>query len=256
MLETDSHAPLYIKIERDLRENLIERKLSPGDALPSEQELCDKYKVSRVTIRHALARLRHDGLVEGFRGRGTFVSHPKVGHPMAAVCSLEERMAARGLTVRHKFLSFSVMKRATGWASQALHLPPAKSSVYRLKRLRTVEGKCLGLEEHFFPIDLAVQLDPARLKAEPVLSLVQDTREPASRISRVRLTTSCGFPSGVEARKLAIPDGYPVLIRHHTYFTDANEPIFCGRNLFRDWYQFTLDMEQLPTGQVVLREWD
>lgn len=254
--EADSYMPLYVRLERTLRKKILEKELCPGDALPSEKELCDSYGVSRVTVRHALTQLRHDGLVEGFRGRGTFVSFPKVGHPMVSVCSLEERLAARGLSVTHNFLKFSEVRRLAVWVSRLLNLPPTGQIVYRLERQRLVEGKSLGLEEHYFPADLGNRLDAARLETDPVLSLVQEARGPTAHVNRVRLTTTCGLTSMTEARKLGIGEGSPVLIRFHTYLTDANEPVFCGRNIFQDWYQFTLDMEQMPTGQVLMREWD
>ena len=53
---------------------MLEREFSPGDRLPSEASLADRFKVSRPTVRESLARLRDDGLIESRRGSGSFLT--------------------------------------------------------------------------------------------------------------------------------------------------------------------------------------
>jgi DNA-binding GntR family transcriptional regulator len=48
-------------------------KLGPGDALPSESALAERYGVARGTARQALAELEGSGLVESVQGKGRFV---------------------------------------------------------------------------------------------------------------------------------------------------------------------------------------
>ena len=66
----------YREIERYLRA-LVEGA-NPGDPLPSEAELCERFSVSRMTVRQALQELTNDGLVERRRGQGTFVAQRPV----------------------------------------------------------------------------------------------------------------------------------------------------------------------------------
>lgn len=65
--------PRYRRIVADLRELVESGELRPGDALPSEAELSEKYGVSRGTARHALAELEGAGLVEAVHGKGRYV---------------------------------------------------------------------------------------------------------------------------------------------------------------------------------------
>lgn len=65
--------PQYQAIAADLRRLIESGKFQPGDALPSEAALADRYGVARGTARHALAELEGAGLVEAVHGKGRFV---------------------------------------------------------------------------------------------------------------------------------------------------------------------------------------
>src|SRR3712207_8979135 len=80
----------YREIERYLR-TLVEAA-RPGDPLPSEAELCERFSVSRMTVRQALQELTNDGLVERRRGQGTFVAHRPVHRRPGVFLSFTEEM--------------------------------------------------------------------------------------------------------------------------------------------------------------------
>jgi GntR family transcriptional regulator, transcriptional repressor for pyruvate dehydrogenase complex len=61
------------RVVAGLKDKILAGDLSPGHKLPSEAELVDEYRVSRTVIREAVTRLRAEGLVETFQGRGSFV---------------------------------------------------------------------------------------------------------------------------------------------------------------------------------------
>ncbi|MCX5143719.1 MULTISPECIES: FadR/GntR family transcriptional regulator [unclassified Streptomyces] len=60
-------------IERRIKELILERRLAPGDALPTETELMDLFESGRVSVREALKSLQAVNVVEIRRGYGTFV---------------------------------------------------------------------------------------------------------------------------------------------------------------------------------------
>lgn len=71
--------PLYRQIAADLRRKVRSGEYGPGHQLPSERELVESYRTSRVTVRQAIAVLRTEGLVEAQHGRGLFVrNHPRI----------------------------------------------------------------------------------------------------------------------------------------------------------------------------------
>src|SRR4051812_32133417 len=61
------------RVVAGLKDRILAGELPPGHKLPSEAELIAEYAVSRTVIREAVTRLRAEGLVETFQGRGSFV---------------------------------------------------------------------------------------------------------------------------------------------------------------------------------------
>ncbi|MFF5012664.1 GntR family transcriptional regulator [Streptomyces sp. NPDC001165] len=63
-------------IADDLRQQITTGRIKPGERLQSEAGLADRYKVSTVTLRSALAVLQREGLVEKIHGKGNYVRRP------------------------------------------------------------------------------------------------------------------------------------------------------------------------------------
>lgn len=68
----------YEQISDDLRRQIAAGELRPGDRIPSESALIERYKVSPPTLRQALMVLRTEGLIEARHGIGTFVRVPRL----------------------------------------------------------------------------------------------------------------------------------------------------------------------------------
>jgi GntR family transcriptional repressor for pyruvate dehydrogenase complex len=85
-------APLYEQVAGNIQDWIISQTLRPGDQLPSERVLCERFGVSRTVVREATKALAERGLVSIQAGRGTFVSQ-------LSVEDLAESM--------HRFLRFS-----------------------------------------------------------------------------------------------------------------------------------------------------
>src|SRR4051794_6221909 len=69
-------APLYVQVARTLKDEIVSGAWPVGSLLPTEDELCARFSVSRYTVREALRRLREDGLVSSRQGAGTVVVPP------------------------------------------------------------------------------------------------------------------------------------------------------------------------------------
>jgi len=127
--------PRYVEVAAALRAEIVERGLAPGDALPTESQLTERFRVSRFTVREALRRLAAEGLVERRRGSGTVVADRatlRLGFPDTA--ALLQYAAAS---------SFEIMSRADVRldARTALRLKrPAGEAWHHIRGLRVMDG--------------------------------------------------------------------------------------------------------------------
>lgn len=71
--DVKSHGPLYLQVARALKEEIVAGQYPVGSQLPTEDEMCARFSVSRHTVREALRRLREDNLVSSRQGAGTTV---------------------------------------------------------------------------------------------------------------------------------------------------------------------------------------
>ncbi len=89
-----SGPPLYLQVATALREEIVSGVFPVGALLPTEDKLCERFSVSRYTVREALRLLRDDGLVSSRRGAGTVVIPPgAAGSDIQQVMSINDLVA-------------------------------------------------------------------------------------------------------------------------------------------------------------------
>src|SRR5215467_13130589 len=93
---------LYEEVARQIEE-MITQQMKPGDMLPPERQLAERFGVSRSSIRDAIRRLEHVGLVEPRQGAGTVVREPggeTLMNPLAAILRQKRSLVAELFEVR------------------------------------------------------------------------------------------------------------------------------------------------------------
>ncbi|MFP4660579.1 MAG: substrate-binding domain-containing protein [Halanaerobiales bacterium] len=72
ILDNNNYLPKYLQVKNFILKTIDDDGIQPGDKMPSENELRERYHVSRHTIRKALELLEREGLLEKRQGIGTF----------------------------------------------------------------------------------------------------------------------------------------------------------------------------------------
>lgn len=102
--------PYYAQLAEILRAQIHQGRWKPGDLLPSEAQLCETYAISRTAVRQALDELVDAGLVQKEKGRGTFVSQPKVAEfVVQELRGFFEEMTQRGEEVHTDILDQAIV---------------------------------------------------------------------------------------------------------------------------------------------------
>lgn len=146
-INRSSKLPLYQQLYEIMYASFLRGEWKPGDMLPSEAELVDKYQVSRITVRQVLDRLVNEGLISRERGRGTFVLQPTLEQGMHRIISFTDDMRQRGIKPETRLLSSSLIT-APQEIAERLQVNPDEE-LAMIKRLRLGNGEPLSTEESY-----------------------------------------------------------------------------------------------------------
>src|SRR5579862_3132452 len=124
-LDKNGFIPLYFQIQRALMEKIQSGELSEGDPLASEEELSRYYQVSRMTARQALHGLKTSGYAFSEKGRGTFVTRPKLEKNIMHLRGFTEDMKHLGMVPSSKLLEQTVVT-ATEDLAEKLKVEPGE----------------------------------------------------------------------------------------------------------------------------------
>jgi GntR family transcriptional regulator len=134
--------PHYRQIELALRARL--GTMHPGERLPSDEELCREFGVSRMTARNAMQRLAEDGLVQRIPGRGTFAVAPPAHRFAERLMAFSNEMRRLGRTPSSRLLAREI-RPSTAAEAGSLGLRPTEPVVV-LQRLRLADGVPIAVE--------------------------------------------------------------------------------------------------------------
>ncbi|RYD59986.1 MAG: GntR family transcriptional regulator [Sphingomonadales bacterium] len=143
-LHKDDPTPLYLQLQKGLR-NAIENLVVQADAaIPTERELAQEFDISRITVRKAIDGLVSDGLLSRRRGAGTFVVAPRIEKNFSRLTSFSEDMVSRGRRPHSAWVSKSE-GAVTPEEAMSLGVSPG-TSVYRFHRIRFADDLPMALE--------------------------------------------------------------------------------------------------------------
>ena len=156
-IDRDSPIPVYFQIQKDLRKRINDREWEIDQLMSSETELIEQYRVSRVTIRQALAELEKDSLIKRYRGKGAFI---RAMSPVPFVYDLNyelvsgKRLIQQGYSMEAKILSLSEISPPFSEIQEKLQLGKETNNLIFLERLFLLDGKPIAIGRSWLPCDL------------------------------------------------------------------------------------------------------
>jgi len=215
--------PAHTQIEVAL-ETAIERgRLSPGDRLPAERALAERYGVSRMTLRQALGALEQRGRLVRSKGRygGTFVAEPKL--ELAGTSALSDQLRGLGLAAGARVLSACERDAAPDEAELG-------ARVYSIERVRLANGEPVALERGAYSVDAFPGLLEGSLEGS-LYDLIRARYDAVPVRAHERLEPALAHPE--EAAALEIEPGAPVMLVERTAYCATGRPVEHSRDVFR-----------------------
>jgi len=224
-----SRSPLYERVESVLAGDIADGSLPAETQLPSEDGLVERFKVSRTTVRKAIQNLAERGLVEVRRGKGTFVTQPKVTQELTELTGFVEDMQTLGRTPTARLLDKRVVA-ADELVAHHLALAPG-TLVVRLQRVRLADRVAMSFDETYLPRDLGEQVAENDLEAEPVFALLENKYDTPLVEAEYKLEAAAA--GLVVAQALQVPVGSPIFLIERTSYTTGNRPVDYERLHYR-----------------------
>ncbi|TVP78725.1 MAG: GntR family transcriptional regulator [Gemmatimonadales bacterium] len=240
---TNSSAPLHERISNWLRDRIESGELAPEERLPSENQLCRQFEVSRVTVRRALQTLESEGAIVRRQGIGSFVADRRVRQGLVRLTDFHQDMARAGLEASSKILH-RAMEPATPVVAARLATSEGQP-VLRLDRLRLADDEPVALDRTWLPAWYAQLLDGHDLANRTLYGILEDEYGIPILSGTYRITADVVDPAG--CRALGIRSGEPLLVIERTSRTTAEKPVYFQRRYYRrDRMAYELELARDP----------
>ncbi len=236
-LDKTSFTPLYFQIQTNLLKMIKAGELRAGDPVPSEEELSRVYGVSRMTTRQALQSLKNQGYATGQKGRGTFVTQPKVEKDIAHLAGFTAEMRTLGMRASSRVLEAVSAAADDDVATQLQVLPGAP--IFRLVRLRFADGMPMAIEEGSLSRERFPGIETIDFRNA---SLYQTLRERYGvTINSADEILEARAANRKESELLEIPPRSSLLVISRILRSADGKPIEAARSLYRgDRYRAVL----------------
>ena len=160
-IDYTSSVAIYTQIAAAIRRKIEEGTLKPGDHLDTEMNICNALNVSRTTVRLAMNELEQDEYLVRRRGKGTFVTRPKVKRNLNDLYNFTGEISGLGMEPTSTLIEFSTIP-AIPKVIQSLNLNEGEL-VYKIKRLRLADGTPMMLETAYIPVKFCPNISQSDL---------------------------------------------------------------------------------------------
>lgn len=228
MRNTHGKTPVWKAIADALRSDVAEGRYAPGDKLPTEAALADRFGVNRHTVRHGISSLVEEGLVRTRRGAGAFVAATPTDYPIGRRVRFHENLIAAGRSPEKRVLHVEE-RLVTDGEAQALRIPPG-AAICAYHGLSLADGQPVAVVESVFPADRLCGV-AAALRAHTSITDalravgVSDYTRASTRLTAVRA-------SATQALHLNVSEGDPLLKSTSVNEDESGQPVEYGRTWF------------------------
>lgn len=242
-ISRSSTLPLHVQLQELLRTQVLSGQWTPGQAVPSENELIAQYGVSRATVRQAISALVQDGLLYRRQGKGTFAARPKLGLPLDVLRGFAEELQLRGLAPIIRVLGIGEVAEEPE-VIRALRLGP-EGRATRVERVILVEDEPLLWDRSYLPAGLLVPLSPDVLAYRPLFELIEAAGHP---IAEAEQTIEAGLAGEHAATEhLGVDGDAPVLAVRRTTYAEDGAPLEHSVAVYRaDRYRYRVSLQRRP----------
>jgi GntR family transcriptional regulator len=238
MLNSRSPIPLYHQLADIILEKIRSAEYSPGDRIPSENELADRYGIGRPTVRQATDLLIRKRFLIRKRGSGTFVCEKHKEVDLFSLAGTTSAFSKKGIEVTTRILQKIQLKHIESHSKN----PFASRMAYFFSRLSQVGKSPVLIEDMYLHQDLFKGIDAIDLSGRSISQIVGEHyyMKPESG----RQTFRIGYLSGEKADVLQVNSKTPILmVERYLHFEQAKDAVYSELYCRTDQFVFSQELE-------------
>jgi len=239
-IDREKPQKLYVQLYSILKTKIESGELPVGTQIPTEDELCKLYEVSKATVKLAVLELARQGYVKRQQGKGTFVCKRVISEGLTMHTSFKELMLDAGLDFSTQVLAKTVMM-PTDDLDVKLNIT-ADTHVFYIKRLRSVNGEAVLLQEAYIPC----QACPDLLEEDMVNNSLFDILEKkhSIKITKIQDYIELGYLTDEDARLLGLSGGAPALVMEQQCYSGESQIMYIRSIKRPDRFRFFIEFER------------
>jgi GntR family transcriptional regulator len=237
MLNSRSPIPLYHQLADIILEKIRSEAYSPGDRIPSENELAARYGIGRPTVRQATDLLIRKRFLIRKRGSGTFVCEKHKEVDLFSLAGTTSAFNKKGIEVTTRILNKIQLKHIQDDPEN----PFANQKAYFYSRLSRVEKAPVLIEDMYLHQGLFKGIDAINLSGRSLSQIVGEHyyMKPDSG----RQTFRIGYLSGEKRNALEVTSKTPILIvKRFLHFEQAEDAVYSELYCRTDQFVFSQEL--------------
>lgn len=236
-LDQNIPVPLYQQLRDDIRLSIETGALPYGAKVPTETELSDSYRVSRITVRKAIEELVEQGYLIKRQGKGTFVCMPRIQRKIDYLLSFSESCRACGMVPSSRVLSREILPANEEEA--AILGIGAGEQMLHIRRLRCGDGVPIMCENNYYPYERFSFLMEENLEGS-LYELLKDKHGIEASVSAESWIEALKA-SGELAKDLQVQSGEPLFYMYTQIYDEQRRIVHIGRQyMLAERYRFYL----------------
>jgi GntR family transcriptional regulator len=243
LIDREDHQKLYFQLYEIIKKKIESNEWLVGSQIPTEDDLCKMFGLSRSTVRTAVLELVRQGFLKRQQGKGTFIHKNYVSEGLTMLTNLRELLFEEGLNFTTNVLARTVMMPVDSLDIK-LDIPKDRHIIY-IKRLRSIDNEPVLLQETYIPYHICPLLLEEDIEHQSLFELFE--KKYGIKITRVKNYIEIAPLHPDEKQLIGLPEGSQAILLNQ-YFYSGDTLVMYTRSIKRtDRFKFLMELERKAT---------
>ena len=232
--------PLYYQVANLMRTSILEGRYPEKSRLPTENDLAERYGVSRPTIRNAKNILETEGFISNIKGSGCYVNGQNAWKTQPPTVENINDILHYGEKMSFKIHEFGMISNTVEIQEKLKN--PQESFVLQVKGVRYLQDRPIAVVVYYLPFRFGSRIPFESLDENPFLP--QFEKLAGIQVREGIQSISIGRSDPVTSQHLGLQENSPVLVVESVYVDDAQQPIEYVRSQCRDKLPYSIRVKR------------